>query len=91
MRTSLPLYLPDGLSLILGASDPITAPWRTCDAAGCDALLSLSGSLLSGLRGERRGSVAFTLVDGERVRLPVSLMGFSAALRALAASSEPAR
>ncbi len=91
VRTPLPLHLPDGLSLTLGADDPISAPWRTCDEVGCDARLSLSGALLAGLRGERYGAVAFTLVDGERVRLPVSLMGFSAALRSLDAGSAPGR
>lgn len=91
VRTPLPLHLPDGVMLTLGGGEPEEAPWRTCDAAGCDARLPLTGSLLRGLRGERGAAVAFTLVDGERVRIAVSLMGFSAALRSLDAASEPER
>jgi hypothetical protein len=35
------------------------------------------------LRRERAGSATFTLVTREQVRLPFSLLGFSAAFRAL--------
>jgi invasion protein IalB len=39
--------------------------------------------LLDALRREREGSAELTLVQHERVRLPFSLMGFSAAFRVL--------
>jgi invasion protein IalB len=42
----------------------------------------LDPALLAALKRERSGSATFTLVDGVKVRLPFSLLGFSAALRA---------
>ena len=60
-------------------------PWRTCGAGGCEAVLPLDPPLLAALRRERAATATFTLVDGVKVRLPFSLLGFSAATRALAA------
>jgi invasion protein IalB len=81
--TPLPLHLPDGLALALGPRPESRAPWRTCGASGCEATLALDADLLEALRRERAGAASFTLVDGVRVRLGVSLLGFSAALDAL--------
>lgn len=80
--TPLPLFLPDGLVLVIGEEPDRPVPWRTCGAAGCEARLPLDPELLAGLKRERTGSVGFTLVDGEAVRVPFSLVGFTAALRA---------
>jgi invasion protein IalB len=45
----------------------------------------MDAELLAGLRRERSLEATLTLEDGVRMRLPVSLIGFSAALRALEA------
>ena len=79
LSTPLPLFLPDGLALLLGDEPERPVPWRTCGAGGCEATLPLDGPLLAALRRERSGSATFTLVDGVTVRLPFSLLGFSAA------------
>ena len=79
LSTPLPLFLPDGVGLAIGAEPERRVPWRTCGAAGCEAVLPLDPVLLAGLRRERGGSATFTLVDGVTVRLPLSLLGFSAA------------
>lgn len=81
--TPLPLFLPEGVRLTLGASEPRAIPWRTCDAAGCEARAPLDPKFLADFRRERAGSVELTLETGERVRLGVSLLGFTAAWRAL--------
>lgn len=85
VATPLPLYLPDPLLLAVGAEAVRDVPWRTCTATGCRARPVLDAVLLAGLRRERAGSATLTLVDGGRVRLGFSLLGFSAALRALEA------
>jgi invasion protein IalB len=82
VRTPLPLFLPDGVALAFGDGPERVTPWRTCGAAGCEAALPLDPVLLEALRAERAGSATFTLVDGVQVRVPFSLLGFSAALRA---------
>jgi invasion protein IalB len=82
VTTPLPLFLPDGVTLVLGEAPPRQVPWRTCGAGGCEATLPLDPDLLDALKRERAGSLGFTLVDGVRVRIPVSLMGLSAAVAA---------
>jgi invasion protein IalB len=86
VETSLPLHLPDGLILGAGEQTPITVPWRTCGGTICEARAVLDDAILSAFRRERTVSVALTLVGGERVRLPVSLLGFTAGERALRAA-----
>jgi invasion protein IalB len=92
VETPLPLFLPDGVTVGIGAAEPRHLPWHTCAATGCRALLALDPGLLARLRGERAATVAFTLLDGTRVRLDASLGGFTAAERAArdAASDAPA-
>lgn len=86
MGTPLPLYLPDGATLTLGDLPSRAIPWRTCGPrAWCEAVAILDADLLAALRREREAEVVLTLVDGVRIRLPLSLMGFSAAWHALAA------
>ena len=82
LTTPLPLFLPDGLALAVGADPARAVPWRTCGARGCEAALPLDPLLLAALRRERAGAATLTLVDGVKVRLPFSLLGFSAALAA---------
>lgn len=87
--TPLPLFLPDGITLALG-SDPLRAiPWRTCDAQGCDAVADLDPSLRESLKRERQAEITFTLLEGLRVRLPVSLSGVTAGIRAREALTSP--
>jgi invasion protein IalB len=82
LETALPLFLPDGVTLALG-EDPLRAiPWRTCDPRGCRAETPLDADLLDSLRRERAAEVTLTLLDQVRIRLPVSLLGLSAALKA---------
>lgn len=85
LSTPLPLFLPDGLLLGLGDAPLRAIPWRTCGPAGCEAEAPLDPALLAGLERERAAEVTLTLEDGLRVRLPLSLMGFSAAWEALGA------
>jgi invasion protein IalB len=89
VETPLQLYLPDGLSVTLGDGEPRVVPWRTCDREGCEARATLDPDLLAALRRERRADLGFTLIDGSRVRLQASLIGFTAAERALGGEPVP--
>jgi invasion protein IalB len=82
VTTVLPLFLPDGIVLGIGERPPLSAPWRTCGKAGCEATLPLDPELLEAVQRERGGSVTLTLVEGVKVRIPFSLLGVSAALAA---------
>lgn len=84
--TSLPLFLPDGVTLTLGTAPGWSVPWLTCGAGGeCRADFDLAPDLQAALRRERTAVAGLTLAEGLQVRLPVSLLGFSAAERALSA------
>lgn len=83
--TTLGLHLPDGLTAGIGADTTREIPWLTCGPEdGCRAEVPLDADLLAAVRRERAGSATLTLVEGVPVRLGFSLMGFSAAWRALA-------
>ncbi len=89
--TPLGLHLPDGLAAAIGAETTRAIPWRTCAPdTGCLADAPLDPELLAALRREREGSVVLTLVEGVPVRLGISLMGFTAAWRALESGPAPA-
>ena len=83
VETPLPLFLPDPVRLTLGPAEPRAIPWRTCGVVGCEARAPLTPDLLADLRRELSGSVELTLETGDRVRFGVSLLGFTAAWRAL--------
>lgn len=91
VETPLPLYLPDGLNVAVGGAEPRATVWRTCGPEGCEARLMLEPALLAAMRGGRAATLAFTVADGGRVRLPASLMGFTAAEQALARETPRAR
>jgi invasion protein IalB len=80
--TALPLFLPDGMTLAIGEEPDRAVAWRTCGPGGCDAVVPVDPALLAALKRERSGRATFTLVDGVKVRLPFSLLGFTAALEA---------
>lgn len=85
LTTPLPLYLPDPLILTPEGEDPRPVPWLTCVPEGCAAQVALDGDLLEALRRRRHATVEVTLVDGSHARLTASLLGLTAALKALEA------
>jgi invasion protein IalB len=87
VATPLPLFLPEPVEIGVGDA-ALSLPWLTCDPGGCEARAALDAGLLAGLRRERAAQVAFTLLDGSRVRVPVSLMGFTSAKAALDARAD---
>jgi len=82
VSTRLPLYLPDGLALAVGSEPVPPLAWRTCGPDGCAARITVTPELAAALRRERAGTATFTPADGVPVRVPFSLMGFTAALQA---------
>lgn len=85
VTTPLPLFLPAGVTLTVGAAPPWSVAWRTCRDNSCTVEFDLTPELDAALRRERTAAVAFTLEEGLALRLPVSLLGYTAAGRALSA------
>ena len=77
VATPLPLFLPDGLALAVGAEPE--RPMRLADLRRGrlrGAAAARPRRSLAALRRERGGSATFTLVDGVPVRLGFSLIGY---------------
>lgn len=87
LATPLPLYLPDGLSVAVDPNYSVNLPWFTCTPVGCEIRRELDLALDAAFRAGSGGSVAFTVVDGVKVRLAFSLLGYTSASNALAAIS----
>ena len=83
VTTPLPLFLPAGVTLTVGTAPPWSVAWRTCRDNSCTAEIDLTPELDAALRRERTATVAFTLEEGLALRFPVSLLGYTAAARAL--------
>ena len=82
---TLPLgvSLPGGLSVTVDDGKPVRVRYERCDAAGCLAPLALTDTLVKSLMGGRWSRVAFFDASRREISVPVSLNGFTAALKAL--------
>ncbi len=82
---SVPLgvLLRPGLQLTIDDDDPSNIPIHHCRAGGCIALLPLSPGLRGDLEAGLKAQVAFHTLNGQRVGVPVSLMGVKAGIAAL--------
>jgi invasion protein IalB len=80
----LGVILPAGLRLKIDDGAEIDVPFQRCEPQGCLAELLLEGDLTDRLEAGRQATVTFDVIDrsGKRQRVPVplSLFGFTAAL-----------
>lgn len=75
--------LPPGLGIVVDKRPLHTYPFERCDAKGCQARVLLDADILGDLKAGLTGQVKFQTSAGRVLAVPVSLKGFSAALRAL--------
>jgi invasion protein IalB len=75
--------LPPGLGIEVDGRPQRTYSFEICDPRSCQARAVLEGDLLEDLKGGLTGRVKFQNAAGQVLIVPVSLKGFSAALRAL--------
>jgi invasion protein IalB len=79
----LGISLPPGVSLRIDGGAEIPARVERCERQGCQVEMLLEPDLLSALKGGSRATVDFHVQRQDRlqrVRVPVSLLGFTAAL-----------
>lgn len=79
-RLPLGIRLPPGIRLSVTGEDPITFPVQICLPQGCRAHLLLKDALVDKLRAGLEATVTIRGPQGRRIDLPLSLMGFTAAL-----------
>ncbi len=75
--------LPPGLGIVVDERPLHTYPFEICDPRSCQARAVLEDDLLKDLKAGLTGRVKFQDATGQVLIVPVSLKGFSAALRAL--------
>ena len=80
----LGIALPPGTFLKIDQGDERRVPVERCESQGCRIELLLDDDLLPRLKAGSRATVGFHVYDGQgqrpRVDVPISLIGFSAAL-----------
>ncbi len=79
----LGIHLPSGVSLRVDRGQPVPAQVVHCDRDGCHARLALDRRLIKSLQAGLVAQVAFQDGVGQPIMVPVSLKGFTAALKAV--------
>jgi invasion protein IalB len=82
---ALPLgfHLTPGVRLSVDGSEPTRFPVQICFQQGCRADLPLKAEILDQLRSGQKAQVTIVDPRGREVDLPLSLMGFTAAMKRL--------
>jgi len=81
MIVSVPLglYIGAGVSFDVDGANPQQLQLETCDRAGCYAQLKLTEDHLNAFRGGQALDIVFQNLNRQPVKLPMSLVGFTAA------------
>ena len=79
----LGIHLPSGVRLSVDQGQPVPVPVVHCDRDGCHARLALDRRLIESLRAGLVAQVGFQDGVGQPITVPVSLKGFTAALKAV--------
>ncbi len=83
LRVPLGVALSAGVQLQVDQGEAMRWPFSHCDREGCLAVQPMPEPLKAAFRAGREGHVTFGSLDGKGVSVPVSLLGFSAGLKAL--------
>ncbi|MEX0451718.1 invasion associated locus B family protein [Spiribacter sp. 218] len=76
----LGMRLPPGVELQVDDNDAIGFAVQICLSSGCRADIALDGPLVEQMRAGTEATLTIADPQGQRVQLPLSLMGFSDAL-----------
>ena len=79
----LGIYLPAGLLIQIDEGETLKIPVEICVPNGCHTRIDLVGDLLKNMKAGSRAKLAFYDSSQQRITVPVSLAGFTAALAAL--------
>ncbi len=82
----LGMRLPPGVQMQVDDNEPVQFPVQLCLGSGCRADIELSETLIGQMRAGTEAVLTIVDPQGRNVELPMSLLGFSAALDELQAS-----
>ena len=91
IRVPLGVVLPDGLAMEVDGHAPQRVPFHHCREEGCFAIFPVPGELAQRFRAGITLSLTVRLLDGGVLRVPASLLGVTAGLRALDDADQAAR
>ncbi len=83
MTVPLNVLLQPGLQLSIDDGDPMGIAFHHCRAGGCIALVPFDSRFRGALEEGLKAQVAFHVLNGQQVGVPVSLMGVKAGIAAL--------
>jgi invasion protein IalB len=83
LRVPLGVALASGAALQVDQGAPQGWPFSHCDREGCLAIQPFSDEMKAAFRAGREARLTFVSLDGKGITVPVSLLGFSAGLKAL--------
>lgn len=89
IRVPLGVRLLPGLTIAIDGGQPLTLSFHHCRPEGCLVLTQVSDPLALALRRGNQADVSYQLADSRVLRVPLSLHGITAGLRALRARLEP--
>jgi invasion protein IalB len=84
LTAPLGVDLQYGIELSVDGSDPLNYQFRHCDQAGCHAPVEFTDEMFAKLKGGTEGKAFFYTLDGRRIGVPFSLIGFTAAYQEVA-------
>lgn len=76
----LGMRLPPGVQLQVDENEPIRFPVQLCIRNGCRADVQLESALVEQMKAGTRATITIADPQGRGVQLPISLLGFTAAL-----------
>jgi invasion protein IalB len=83
LTVPLNVLLQPGLQLSIDDGETMGIAFHHCRAGGCIAIAPLEPRLRGDLEGGLKAQVGFHVLNGQRVGVPVSLMGIKAGIAAL--------
>jgi invasion protein IalB len=91
LRVPLGVALQQGLQLRIDQGAEQTFAFHHCRTEGCIALVPVGAALRRSLERGKEARVMFTTIGGQTLGVPLSLLGITRGLAALAASATPGR
>lgn len=79
----LGVFLPGALGLQIDSNEPRAVPYERCIPDGCVVRAPIAPAMLDQMRAGATAHLIVSPTPDERVRLPISLQGFTAAFNAL--------
>ena len=83
----LGMRLPPGVALSVDGNDPVNFPIQICLRSGCRTDIALNEELLSQMLAGTQAQLTIADPQNREIQLPLSLLGFSAALDDVQAST----